>query len=61
MHDQNIPTGFAMALAENPDAANTYSMLTQAQKATVLDKAQKAKSQRQMQKIVNTLAKEQMM
>ena len=40
-----VPTGFGMALARNPQALNAYSAMTEQQKQAVLSQARSAGSQ----------------
>ncbi len=61
MDFREVPIGFSMALAQNEAAVNAYAMMTRAQKKAILDKAHHARSEREMQSIVDALAKEQMM
>ncbi len=51
-----MPMGFGMALAMNFPAMNVYSAMTQEQKRAILDKAQKAQTEKEMHDIVNSLA-----
>lgn len=51
-----IPLGFGMALARNFPALNAYSAMTDEQKKAILDKAHNAKSEQEMNQIVNSLA-----
>lgn len=50
-----VPIGFGMALAMNPDALNAYSAMTQEQKQSVLNRAHNARSRQEMQQIVNSI------
>ncbi len=52
-----VPIGFGMALAMNPDALNAYSAMTQEQKQSVLNRAHNARSRQEMQQIVNSIIK----
>lgn len=51
-----VPIGFGMALAMNPPALNTYSAMTEEQKQAILSKAHNARSEKEMHKIVASLA-----
>ena len=55
-----LPTGFAMALAMNPPALNTYSAMTEEQKQEILNRAHNARSEQEMHGIVNSLGKSTM-
>ena len=52
-----VPIGFGMALARNPKALNAYSAMTERQKQEILSRAHNAKSEQDMNRIVNALAK----
>ena len=52
-----IPLGFGMALARNFNAMNAYSAMTDDQKKAVLDRAHNARSEKEMNQIVDALAK----
>ncbi len=52
-----VPIGFGMALAMNPNALNAYSALNEEQKQAILDKAHSARSQQEMHQIVNSIIK----
>ena len=52
-----VPIGFGMALARNPRALNAYSAMTEQQKQAVLSQAHSARSEQEMHRIVNGLAK----
>lgn len=51
-----VPLGFGMALTRNFNAMNAYSALTDAQKQILLERAHNAKSEQEMQSLVNSLA-----
>ena len=44
-----FPTGFAMALAQNPDAMDVFSGLTESQRRRVLDKSRRIRSRNPLQ------------
>lgn len=52
-----VPIGFGMALARNPQALNTYSAMTRDQQQAILSQAHNARSEQEMNRIVNGLAK----
>ena len=52
-----VPTGFGMALARNPQALNAYSAMTGEQQQAILSQVHKAGSEQEMNRIVNALAK----
>lgn len=53
----NIPIGFGMALAMTPNALNAYAAMTPAQREAILSAAHNARSEREMQGIVNSILK----
>ena len=50
-----VPIGFGMALARNPQALSAYSAMTEAQKLDILNKAHNARSEPEMHQIVNSI------
>lgn len=58
MDFDDIPAGFAMALARNEEAVNAYAMMTKEQKQAVLAKARGVRSRQEMGQIVSALARE---
>lgn len=52
-----VPLGFGMALAMNVNALNAYSGMPEAQRQAILNKAHKARSQQEMNEIVNSIIK----
>ena len=52
-----VPIGFGMALARNPKALNAYSAMTEEQKQAILNQAHNARSEQEMHRIVNGIAK----
>lgn len=53
-----VPIGFSMALAQNEKAVNAYAMMTKEQKNAILEKAHKARSEKEMNQIVTSIAVE---
>ena len=51
-----IPLGFGMALAQNLEAMNHFSTLSEDKKQKVVDRASHAASKQEMHSIVNQLA-----
>lgn len=51
-----VPLGFGMALAQNPRALNAYSAMTEQQKQAILNQAHSARSEQDMNRIVNSIA-----
>ena len=51
-----VPIGFGMALAMNHSAMEAYAAMTEQQKQAVLEKAHNARSEQEMQEIVNSLS-----
>ena len=52
-----VPIGFGMALAMNQPAMNAYAAMTDAQKQDILNQARNARSETEMQQIVNSIVK----
>lgn len=50
-----VPLGFGMALAQNPDAMDVFSGLTQAQREQVLEKSRRVRSKAEMRSYVDSL------
>jgi len=55
MKKDEMPIGFAMALAMNPDAMQIFSSLTEAQKKDVIAGTHTVKSKDEMHEYVNSL------
>ena len=53
MDYQQLPIGFAMALAQNPNAMETFAQLPQDAKAGILTQAHNARSEAEMHRIVS--------
>ena len=51
-----VPLGFGMALTRNFNAMNAYSSMTEEQKKAALERAHKARSEKEMSTIVESLA-----
>ena len=51
-----VPIGFGMALAMNHPAMEAYAAMTEPQKQDTLNKAHNARSEKEMQNIVASLA-----
>ena len=52
-----VPVGCGMALARLFSARNVYSAMTQEQKKAVLERAHNARSEKEMNQIVDSLAR----
>lgn len=52
-----VPLGFGMALTRNFNAMNVYSAMTEEQKKAVLERAHNARSEKEMNQIVDSLAR----
>lgn len=57
MNYYQVPIGFGMALARNPQALNAYSAMTKEQQQAILNQAHNARSEQEMNRIVNNLAR----
>ncbi len=51
----DVPLGFGMALAQNPDAMDVFSALTEPQRRQVLDKSRRIRSKAEMRSYVDSL------
>ena len=51
-----LPIGFAMTLAMNENAMNSYAGMTEAQKEEIILRAKDAKSKKEMERLVSSLA-----
>ena len=56
MDFQEVPIGFAMAIAQNETAVNAYAMMTPEEKQAILNKAHNARTEQEMQQIVSQIA-----
>ena len=50
-----VPIGFGMALAMNIPAMDAYAAMTEAEKQAILTQAHNARSEEEMQQIVNSI------
>ena len=50
-----VPLGFGMALAQNPDAMDVFSGLTDEQRQQVLQKSRRVRSKTEMRSLVDSL------
>lgn len=55
-----VPIGFGMVLAQNEEAVNAYAMMTKEQKNEILRKAHNARSETEMNRIVNDIVENRM-
>ena len=51
----DVPLGFDMALAQNPDAMDVFSSLTESQRQQVLAKSRRIRSRAEMRSYVDSL------
>lgn len=51
-----MPIGFSMALAQNEAALSRFGTMTESEKQAILSKAHGARSEREMEQIVASLA-----
>ncbi len=56
MERDEMPVGFAMALAQNPEAMEKFSLLSEAEKRKIIDGTHSVKSRNEMHRYVNSLA-----
>ncbi len=57
MKKEDMPVGFAMALAMNPDAMQKFANLSEAQKQEIIAGTHNVKSRKEMHQYVDSLAK----
>ena len=55
MNQNDLPLGFAFALAQRPEAMQTFSNLPATEKSEILQKAHNVSSKAEMQSLVNRL------
>ncbi len=55
MKRDEMPVGFSMALAQNPDAMQKFAMLSEEKKKQIIDGTHSVKSKQEMQEYVNKL------
>ncbi len=56
MNHKDLPLGFAFALAQNPQAMQRFSLMSEAEQHRVLQKAHTVSSKGEMQSLVNHLS-----
>ena len=56
MNFSEVPIGFGMALAMNHAAMEAYAAMTEQQKQSGLNRAHNARSEKEMHRIVNSIA-----
>lgn len=57
MKNYEMPIGFSMALALNPEAMECFAMMSEAQKQQIIDGTHNIKSKEEMHEYVNKMAK----
>ncbi len=57
MKSYEMPIGFSMALALNPDAMEKFAMLNETQKQEIINGTHNIKSKQEMHEYVNNLTK----
>ena len=55
MERNEMPVGFAMALAQNPEAMKKFAMLSQEKKQEIIDGTHSVRSKDEMHQYVNDL------
>lgn len=58
LNDDAVPIGFGMALAQNINAMQSFSGMTEAEKEEILNRARDAKSKEEMESLVESLHEE---
>jgi len=56
LNDNEIPIGFGMALAQNLDAMNVFTNLSEQEKNTIVTKSRNASSKQEMENLVSELS-----
>lgn len=56
MEQNNLPLGFSFALAQNPDAMQVFSNLSESKQQEILQKSHAVSSKDEMQALVNSLS-----
>lgn len=57
MKRDEMPVGFSMALAQNPDAMQKFAMLSEDKKQEIINGTHSVKSKQEMHEYVNKLIK----
>ncbi len=57
MKSYEMPIGFSMALALNPEAMEKFAMMNETQKQQIIDGTHNIKSKKEMHEYVNNLTK----
>ncbi len=55
MKREQMPVGFSMALAQNPEAMQKFAMLSEDKKKQIIDGTHSVKSKQEMHEYVNKL------
>ena len=55
MRCDEMPLGFSMALAQNPDAMQKFAMLSEEKKKQIIDGTHSVKSRQEMHEYVNKI------
>ena len=55
MKREEMPVGFSMALAQNPDAMQKFAMLSENKKKQIIEGTHSVKSKQEMHEYVNKL------
>ena len=55
MQRDEVPLGFSMALAQNPDAMQKFAMLSEEKKKQIIDGTHSVKSRQEMHEFVNKI------
>ncbi len=58
MERKDLPVGFAMALAMNPDAMQVFALLSEDQKKEIIEGTHTVQSKDEMHRYVESLAKD---
>lgn len=56
MERNEIPLGFGMSLAQNPEAMQKFALLNEAEKQKILEKTHSITSKEEMRQFVNSIS-----
>lgn len=56
MNQNNMPLGFSLALAQNPDSMKVFSNLSEAKQLEILQKTRSVSSRDEMEALVDSLS-----
>lgn len=54
-HITELPLGFSMAMAKNPEALSSFSSMSDAEQRELIDRCHNVTSKQEMQQLVNSI------